>query len=274
MSETGQSVATTERGAPVIKNRRAGWGWASMGLVSAVVALATVGASLATAQNPPAKKVAPKAKGKNTAQKKAPPNAADPLADKAAKIDPVSYHFKLKLHSFDDTPLVAAYYRAAKLDQTAPVVMLVHEKERSSKDFQDSIADLKGLGLAEYLQANGFAVLTFDLRGHGANPRKAMTERDWQSMVNDVQAAYQFLVDRHNRGELNIAKLGVLGLGEGANLVTAWAEQPGGAVSSEGRTADIGSMRPRLADAVGLGLCVPQGDGLARAEVPGAAGCG
>ena len=134
-------------------------------------------------KNPPAKKVAPKAKGKNTAQKKAPPNAADPLADKAAKIDPVSYHFKLKLHSFDDTPLVAAYYRAAKLDQTAPVVMLVHEKERSSKDFQDSIADLKGLGLAEYLQANGFAVLTFDLRGHGANPRKAMTERDWQSMV-------------------------------------------------------------------------------------------
>ena len=41
---------------------------------------------------------------------------------------------------------------------------------------------------------------------------------------------------------MNIAKLGVLGLGEGANLVTAWAEQPGGAVSSEGRTADIGSM--------------------------------
>ena len=40
-------------------------------------------------------------------------------------------------------------------------------------------------------------------------------------MVDDLQAAYQFLVDRHNRGKLNLAKFGVLALGEGANLAAA-----------------------------------------------------
>ncbi len=122
---------------------------------------------------------------------------------------------------------------------------MVHEKDRSSKDFEDPIRDLKGQGLAEHMQGLNYAVMTFDLRGHGANVRGPLTPQSWKMMVDDLQAAYVFLLDRHNRGELNLAQLGVLGVGEGANLVAAWAASPGGAVSSEGTD----HLRPRRAGA-------------------------
>ena len=51
---------------------------------------------------------------------------------------------------------------------------------------------------------------------------------------------------------MNLGQLGVLGVGEGANLAGAWATSPGGAVSSEGRvTSDIAAMV----------LVSPMGDG-------------
>ena len=61
-------------------------------------------------------------------------------------------------------------------------------------------------------------------------------------MVADLQSAYVFLVDRHNRGEINLSRLGVVALGEGANLVSIWANLPGGAVSSQGRATDLGGL--------------------------------
>jgi len=76
-------------------------------------------------------------------------------------------------------------------------------------------------GVAEHLQGQGYAVLAVNLRGQGANVRKAPTPQDWRLMIDDLQAAYQFLVDRHNRGKLNLSKFGVLALGEGANLAAA-----------------------------------------------------
>jgi predicted esterase len=227
------------------------WRWAVAVLVAASVALGT----LAEAQPPARGKGAMgRNKGRNPnnnavlPRKKAPPNAADPLgqpvndAGLAKAAAPGSYHFQLKIKAFDDTLLAASYYPALKQDTTAPVALLVHEKGRSSKDFEDPISDLKNLGLAEHLQSLGYAVLAFDLPGHGSNLRRALSERDWREMVDDLQSVYQFLVDRHNRGELNLAKLGVVGLGEGANLVAAWAYQPGAAVSSEGRVTDLSGM--------------------------------
>jgi pimeloyl-ACP methyl ester carboxylesterase len=221
------------------------------GLVAAAVALGAAGAPLVRAQQPAAKGKAARGKGRVGVPPRKAPNAADPLAkpvkdeagaDPAKPAPPGSYHFRMKIHAFDDTPLAASYYPAAKQDTNAPAVLLVHEKDRSSQDFEDPIPDLKGVGLAEYLQSVGYAVLAVDLRGYGANPRKAMSDRDWRVMVDDLQAVYQFLVDRHNRGELNLAKLGVVGLGEGANLIAAWAYQPGGAVSSEGRVSDLSGL--------------------------------
>jgi hypothetical protein len=187
-----------------------------MGVVAAALAPG------ALAQNPPAK-----AKGSRPAKavrpsRKAPPNAADPLVAKAKEAEEEkqkekekerekergAFHYRLKIEANDEIDLAASYY-PGKPDVSTPVVLLVHEKGRSAKDFEDPITELKGKGLAEHLQGLGYAVLAFDLRGHGANVRKGVSDR---------------------------------GVGEGANLASAWAYLPGGAVSHEGRVSDIASL--------------------------------
>ncbi|WP_435018085.1 alpha/beta hydrolase [Tundrisphaera sp. TA3] len=181
---------------------------------------------------------------------KAARKAGDPLAGPAADANnpnaagqPAAlgtFRYRFKLAVADNEPLAAAYY-PSPLTNTAPAVLLIHERDRSSKDFEETIVELKGLTLAEDLQKQGYAVLAIDLRGHGDNPRKAQARIDWPSAIDDLNAAYACLVDRHNRGELNLAKLGVVAVGEGANLAAAWAAN-GGGVSSEGRTSDLGAL--------------------------------
>ena len=174
--------------------------------------------------------------------KKARPDAADPLAKAAAlpaRPTVGTFHYTLRLRSFDGTPLAATYY-PSKLGSSAPVVMLVHEIGRSRKDFEDAVLELKGQGFAEHLQGLGYAVFSMDLRGQGQNPRGQ--RHDTQQLLEDLQAGYFFLVDRHNRGDLNLAKLGVIALGDGANLVATWAFQPGAAVTTEGRPSDLSAL--------------------------------
>jgi alpha-beta hydrolase superfamily lysophospholipase len=245
-----------------MRNRRLG----GSGAVALTLALAVATVGIAWAQDPatakaPAK-VQEKDKEKDKAAKGSPKvktkkggllapggpkgkevGKADPLARpvEAAPPAPGTFHYALKIVVAEGTALAATYY-PSRLGTGAPVVMLVHERDRSSKDFEDKVADLQNQGLAEGLQKDGFAVLTLDLRGHGANPRRAVSARDWPLMVGDLQAAYTFLIDRHNRGELNLSRLGVVALGEGANVVAVWASLPGGAVSSQGRTSDLGAI--------------------------------
>jgi hypothetical protein len=176
--------------------------------------------------------------------KKARPEAADPLAKVgAAMVRPAAgtYHFDFRLRSFDGTPLAASYY-PSKQGSTAPVVMFIHEIGRSRKDFEEPVLELKGRGLAEHLQGLGYAVLSMDLRWQGQNPRRALTADERPKLVEDLQAGYFFLVDRHNRGDLNLAKLGVVALGDGANLTAAWATQPGAALTTEGRASDLSAL--------------------------------
>ena len=151
-----------------------------------------------------------------------------------------TYRYKFKVAVGDSQPLSAIYY-PSMMASTAPVVMLVHERERSGKDFEESIDDLKKFTLAETLQKQGYAVMIVELRGHGGNIRRVVPRSEWATMPGDLQIAYLSLVDRHNWGELNVAKLGVVALGEGANLAAAWAAG-GGAISSEGRTSDLGAL--------------------------------
>lgn len=135
-------------------------------------------------------------------------------------------------------------YYPSQLGETAPVVLMIHETGpgRSGKDFEDPVPELENKGLAEYLQEQGYASLVLDLRGHGANPRRDLTSAQWRNQVGDLQSAYQFLVDRHNRQELNLAKFGVLAIGDGANLAMAWARTPGAAVAIEGRLTDLAAL--------------------------------
>lgn len=185
----------------------------------------------------------PAAKGKAAKAK-----GADAEAKPEAKVGLAPSRYEFKLHSFDGASLSASYY-PSKLGSTAPVLILVHEANRSRKDFEDPILELQGKGLADHLQDQGYAVFSLDLRGRGQALRRAAAgnrnnnnNTDDEAMADDLQAAYQFLLDRHNRGELNVGKLGVIGMGEGANLVAAWAYQPGAAVSTEGRPSDINDM--------------------------------
>lgn len=166
------------------------------------------------------------------------------------------FHYELKILS-GNTPLAVKYYPAEK-PFLAPVLLMLHEtgRGRSSRDFTEPIEDLKKVGFAPYMQKQGYAVLLLDLRGHGSNARQELNNATWRSMVADLQAAYLFLVDRHNRGELNLGKFGVVALGDAGNLAAAWAATPGGAVSGEGRISDLGALVlvSPVADAHGLAL--------------------
>ncbi len=251
-----------------MRGRREFWSKAR----AAVSALALLVAGAVMAQDPPAPAPAPDAakgaapnpkdkdanpKGKSARKKgvrlprrepaKGIAKVGDPLnapipVDAAGKPLPLgSYHYKFKVAVNNADPLAMTYY-PSKLAETAAAVVLVHERERSGKDFtEEEIVELKNLTLAEELQKLGYAVLVPDLRGHGGNNRRAVPKAEWPSVPADVQVAYYCLVDRHNRGELNLAKLGVVALGEGANVAAAWAAG-GGGVSSEGRTSDLGAL--------------------------------
>ena len=166
------------------------------------------------------------------------------------------FHYAMQILAADSTPLGLSYFPAQKPFE-APVLILLHEtgRGRSGRDFMDPVQELKK-SFATYLQEEGYAVIVPDLRGHGENARHDLTDTEWLAMPADLQAIYLFLVDRHNRGELNLGKLGVVALGDAGNLAVAWAASPGGAVSSPGRISDLGTLVivSPVADARGLVL--------------------
>jgi Serine aminopeptidase, S33 len=233
-----------------MSNRQGEWTWKALATVSVSVVL--VGMVMAQQVEPRQNRGRLRNQG-GVPLKKVRPQGGDPLlnargADARKKTKGVAgipavgtYHYTFRLHSFDGSPLASSYY-PSRLGSTAPVLILVHESNRSRKDFEEPVEELKGQGLAEHLQAEGYAVLSMDLRGQGQNPRRVLTANDRSLLTADLQAAYFFLLDRHNRGDFNIGKLGVIALGDGANLSVAWANQPGAAASTEGRASDLNAL--------------------------------
>ncbi len=173
--------------------------------------------------------------------------AADPLAQaegrggRPADAPNWPFHYKFKLSGEGGAVLDALYF-PSKLGPDAPVILFVHEKGGAGREFEAPIDELKGKGLAESLQIQGYASLVVDFRGMAIGPRGEAAQKDWRGRVGDLQAAYQFLVDRHNRTELNLAKLAVVALGEGANLAALWAVTPGAATTGEARISDLGAL--------------------------------
>jgi hypothetical protein len=138
-----------------------------------------------------------------------------------------------------DNSFMALNYFPALPGENPPVILLIHEKDRTSRDFNDKIEGSKeGAGLAAALQAEGFAVVTLDVAGL-TDPRRRDTAvkkeipkpaagvdaRASESAVRDIRLTYQFLVDRHNRLEFNLGKLAILTLGEGADAVLEWLRE-------------------------------------------------
>jgi acetyl esterase/lipase len=180
------------------------------------------------------------APGQAQAQPQPAPAGAGAAAPNAERTPTWPFHYTLRFEGGDGRPLDAAYYPAQQPFE-APALILLHGigPGRSAKDFEEPIDELKGVGFARFMQEQGYAVLSLDLRRF---ERREPTAQDWQTLVADVQSAYLFLVDRHNRGELNVGKLGVVGLGSGANLALAWAASPVGGLSAPGRLSDIGAL--------------------------------
>ena len=201
----------------------------------------------------------PIARGPTRSPAPADRGAMRPGADAARPADPVPrqppaaatvtptwpFHYELTMAGWDGSPLATRYYPSEQ-GPVAAVVLLVHDlgAGRSAKDFEDPIAELEGQGIAGHLQELGYAVIAIDLRGHGQSPSRAARGAEAASprMMGDLQAVYRFLIDRHNRRELNLSKLGVVGLGTGANLAAIWAATPGGGGVDRG--ADQRPRRP------------------------------
>jgi pimeloyl-ACP methyl ester carboxylesterase len=167
--------------------------WLSARLTAAV-ALLIVGSAVALAQD------------KNAASKTPPPEPVD-------------------MATLDGVALKATFYPGTKGNQTVPVVLL-HMFKGSRKDYQK---------LALYLQSQGHAVLVPDLRGHGdstkvqgmARPLEAdsLPRAGFLGMAEgDMEACKKFLVERNNKGELNIEKLCLVGAEMGAVVAADYAQ--------------------------------------------------
>jgi len=227
--------------------------------VTLAITTMMVGVALGQAQHQPGR--GPQRNQGGVPLKKARPEAGDPLAKivgVAQKAATGLSHYTFRLRSFDGTPLAASYY-PSRLGNSTPVVMLIHETGRSRKDFEDPVQELKGQGLAAHLQGLGYAVFSMDLRWQGQNPRRALTAAERPKLLEDLQAGYFFLVDRHNRGDLNLEKLGVIALGDGANLATAWATQPGAAITIEGKPSDVSALALISPNPEGFGYILGHG---------------
>lgn len=161
------------------------------------------------------------------------------------------------LETSDGILIAATYFPPLRPDKNTPAVMLLHGYGEKQSVFWPSSSE-KDLAFA--LQDKGYAVLTFDFRGHGhsktrvggqagAAVQKGPAGADkldftnfrapaqFATLLNDIEAAKRFLVRRNNAGEINVAKLGVVGSEMGASLGILWSFRDWQFVPQTGFTA-------------------------------------
>jgi alpha-beta hydrolase superfamily lysophospholipase len=122
----------------------------------------------------------------------------------------------VRLTTADDVGIAAAFYPATT--NPAPGVILVHDYGKNRDEWSSFIPGLRSAG---------FAVLSFDLRGHGESTRRLTAEgpkvldyqnfnaHDFQDMLLDLEAAYDWLVAQSGVDKSRVA---LVGAGLGANL--------------------------------------------------------
>jgi pimeloyl-ACP methyl ester carboxylesterase len=173
--------------------------------------------------------------GPGQAQPGAAPKGAAPIGSDLTRI-------RVPITTADGLELDGTFYQSNKAGRDSACVMLVHR-------FGENRTKSEWASLAGELQAAGYAVLTFDLRGHGgstqlSNPqlfwslpynrngiiggtattkKSAVSFTDFKPsyvpfMVNDLAAARRFLEQKNDAGELNIHSLIIIGAETGADL--------------------------------------------------------
>jgi pimeloyl-ACP methyl ester carboxylesterase len=161
---------------------------------------------------------------------------------------------KVKFESVDHVELHGVWYGPSGNGKKAPAVLLLHNiKSDSSKEGWDK--------LARELQEAGYAVLSFDFRGHGdstsvaaefwndntspglqaltrynreqvrgfnaTNPKQTISIKDFNTsyypvLVNDIEAARAYINGRNDNGDCNSSNLILIGAEEGAALGALW----------------------------------------------------
>jgi len=127
---------------------------------------------------------------------------------------------QITLRTSDGVTLAATYYPARlgkKSGKDTATVILVHAYKGNRGDFDE---------LALRLQDAGNAVMAPDLRGHGESggPQGTLRAADFAAMARqDLEAVKRFLVEKNNAGQLNIERLGLVGVEMGATVAINWA---------------------------------------------------
>ena len=135
------------------------------------------------------------------------------------------------LTALDGAPVNITYYKSSK-GKEAPVVILLHQ-ERSNRLVWKN-------GFPERLNDEGYAVITLDLRKHGAKDEGGVPVKggavnlkpaDYVAMVVDLEAVKSFLMEEHESGRLNVRKLGILAAGMSGPIAlnfaaNDWSKRP------------------------------------------------
>lgn len=148
---------------------------------------------------------------------------ADEAEEEKLLVEPVSVRTK------DRVAIRGVYYEAANAKdngkEVIPIIML-HGYEGAGAEYT---------AMAKYLQRLGHAVVTVDLRGHGRSLVRKVGDADmeleldrfrkpdFESMIMDVQAVKQFLIEKHNEGKCNIELLTVMGAEMGGIVAVQYA---------------------------------------------------
>ena len=154
---------------------------------------------------------------------------------------------RARFTTVDQVELNGTFWPGSK-GRKSPCVILLHKL--GGKGSHEEGWDL----LAEELAKKGFAVLSFDFRGHGGstvigdefwkyrfnrdlvknyNPRVGAKQPEainlmdfklayWPFLVNDISAARSYLERKNDSGECNIANLILVGADDGATLGALW----------------------------------------------------
>jgi pimeloyl-ACP methyl ester carboxylesterase len=171
--------------------------------------------------------------------------AESPAWAQASKAAPKRAAFEEKtLVTRDGVQLRCTYFPSAA-GKNAPVAILLHGKAGNRLVWQTGAGNLPGF--AQALQSNDFAVVTVDLRGHGENvgggaggapaankkPEPVrLVARDYQAMAAfDLDAVKKFLLEEHEKGQLNVNKLAIVGADFSALIALSyfdidWSKEP------------------------------------------------
>lgn len=136
----------------------------------------------------------------------------------------------VEIETRDGVLLQGSYFRSSRPGKNAPVVVMLADADESPAMFDKLATRLQGTGQSD---GPAFSTIAIALRGQGDSTRvrvrgevkdlrgAKLTPADAAGMVkHDLEAVRRFLVDKNDKGELNLNRLGYLGVGLGAIVAT------------------------------------------------------